>query len=125
MSNVLLIDDDPEIRFGLSRVIRRCGHSVIEASSGELGLEQLKNHPIDLVFCDLQFPSGMSGEDILNAIISTHSDIQVVMMSCAMDYDVREKMEQIGAAECVQKPFFKTQCTDIVNALIPNDKEAA
>jgi len=125
MSNVLLIDDDHEIRFGLNRVLGRCGHSVIEAESGEDGLKQLDTHPIDLVFCDIQFPTGMSGQDTLDAIIQSHPDVKVVMMSCAMDYNVREQMEEKGASECVQKPFFKEQCISIINTLIPNGQEAA
>jgi len=125
MANVLLIDDDREIRFGLNRVLARCGYSVIEATSGEYALEQIKNHTFDLVFCDLKFPTGISGEETLKAIIQSHPEMKVVMMSCAMDYDIRDHLKSHGAAECVQKPIFKTQCLDIVNALIPTDKEAA
>jgi len=125
MSNVLLIDDDHEIRFGLNRILGRCGHTVVEASSGEDGLERLANQPIDLVFCDLQFPTGLSGQETLDAIIQTHPDVKVVMMSCAMDYEVRAQMEDRGAADCVQKPFFKDQCLAILKSLVPNGQEAA
>jgi len=67
----------------------------------------------------------MSGQDTLDAIIQSHPDVKVVMMSCAMDYKVREQMEEKGASECVQKPFFKEQCLSIINTLIPNGQEAA
>ena len=109
----------------MSRVLDRCGHSVIEAASGEQGLEQIAKHSIDLVFCDLLFPSGMSGKETLDAIIRTHPKMKVVMMSCAMDYDVSEQLEKQGAAKSVQKPFFKDQCLEIVNELIPDDQQAA
>lgn len=125
MSNVLIIDDDNEIRFGLNRVLGRCGHSVIEAVSGEQALEQLANHSVDLVFCDLQFPTDMSGEDTLNAIIKSYPKVKVVMMSCAMDYDLRERLGSLGAAQCAQKPFFKAQCMDILDTLLKNDQQAA
>lgn len=117
MLNVLIIDDDLDIRFGLNRVLTRCSHTVVEAESGKQGLDALAREPFDLVFCDLRFPIGLSGEDTLRAILATHPMVKVVMMSCSMDLTEQQKLTSLGASDAVQKPFFKAQCIETVDKL--------
>ncbi len=125
MLNVLIIDDDTDSRFGLNRVLNRCGHAVKEAESGECGLAKLAEMPIDLVFCDLRFPTGLSGEQTLKAITSAHPDVKVVMMSCSMDYTAQQELKVMGASAAMQKPFFKDQCLRTLESLFPPNQQAA
>jgi len=125
MLNVLIIDDDNDIRFGLNRIMGRLGYDVVEAESGEAGLAALASGKFDLVFCDVRFPGGMAGDEILRTINADYPDVKVVMMSCAMDYSVRTEMKELGAADAMQKPFFKEQCLETVNALFPPLRKVA
>jgi len=125
MLNILVIDDDRDIRFGLNRTVRRCGYDVVEASSGEEGLELMASQKIDMVFCDLRFPRGLSGEQILEAIQQQYPDVKVVMMSCAMDYTTKTELQTLGASDSLQKPFFKEQCLATIHALFPPIQKAA
>jgi CheY-like chemotaxis protein len=58
---ILVIDDDAEIRYSLSRVLSSRGYAVSEAASGEQGIAMVKKgpHP-DLIFLDIRM-TGMSG----------------------------------------------------------------
>ncbi len=125
MLNVLIIDDDSDIRFGVNRILSRCGHTVKEAESGEEALACLSNTPIDLVFCDLRFPTKLSGTDILAAIAADHPRVKVVMMSCAMDYDLQKSLTDQGASATMQKPFFKAECIATISKLFPPLEKAA
>jgi len=125
MLNVLIIDDDKDMRFGISRILTRCGHTVQEAVSGEQAFEQLSKNSFDLVFCDLRFPGQLSGENILAGIINQYPELKVVMMSCGMDFDVKENLAKNGACAALQKPFFKADCEYLLSELFPAVKQAA
>ena len=53
---ILVIDDDPGILSGLSRLLRRDGHTVETADNGYQALERLPEHHYDLILCDLRRP---------------------------------------------------------------------
>jgi two-component system nitrogen regulation response regulator GlnG len=68
---ILIIDDDSEIRYSLSRVLSSRGYQVVEAPSGELGVAAVKKSPPDLAFLDIRM-SGMSGIEALQHIRSAN-----------------------------------------------------
>jgi CheY-like chemotaxis protein len=125
MLNILIIDDDADIRFGLKRIMSRCGHEVLEANSGDEGVFKLANEPVDVVFCDCRFPHGMTGEQTLAMIKAEFPQIKVVMMSCTMEYDAQQSFKQLGASDALQKPFFASECAATLSKLFPALKEAA
>jgi len=125
MLNVLIIDDDPDMRFGMKRIIGRCGHCSTEAESGDQALKCLSTDHFDLLFCDLRFPSGLSGTDILAEVSARFPNIKVVMMSCDMDYEARKTLLGMGASAALQKPFFKADCIELLSELFPLTQQAA
>ena len=66
--HILVIDDDAEIRYSLSRVLSARQYQVIEAASGEEGIAKVKHGPpADLVFLDVRM-GGMGGIEALQHI---------------------------------------------------------
>ena len=62
---ILVIDDDAEIRYSLSRVLSSRGYQVSEAPSGEQGVAMVKKGPFpDLIYLDIRM-TGMSGLEAL------------------------------------------------------------
>lgn len=55
-TDVLIIDDDDDVRELLSLVLRKCGYSVETAADGQEALERLASVQPDLIFLDLQMP---------------------------------------------------------------------
>jgi CheY-like chemotaxis protein len=71
---ILVIDDDAEVRYSLSRVLSGPGYQVIEAPSGEEGIALVKKGPApDLMFLDVRM-GGMSGIEALQHIRSASRD---------------------------------------------------
>jgi CheY-like chemotaxis protein len=70
VSRVLLIDDEPGIRFALRRFFERAEWTVLEAADGTIALETLRvlvaatEPPVDLVLLDLHLP-GVDGAELL------------------------------------------------------------
>jgi len=102
---ILVIDDDAEIRYSLSRVFSTRKYHVIEAASGEQGVALVKKGPApDLVFLDVRM-GGMSGIEALQHIRSTNPRQLVVLMTAFGTAQTAIEAMKYGAFDYVMKPF--------------------
>jgi DNA-binding NtrC family response regulator len=101
---ILIIDDDSEIRYSLSRVLSSRKYQVIEAGSGELGIAAVKKSPPDLVFLDIRM-GGMSGIEALQHIRSTNPKQMVVLMTAFGTAQTAIEAMKYGAFDYIMKPF--------------------
>jgi len=101
---VLIVDDDSEIRYSLSRVLSSRGYQVLEAPSGELGVAAVKKSPPDLVFLDIRM-SGMSGIEALQHIRSSNPKQMVILMTAFGTAQTAIEAMKYGAFDYIMKPF--------------------
>lgn len=102
MPRVLLIEDDPAVREGARLALRRQGHDVAAAGTGEEGLGRLGSFRPDVVVLDLMLP-GMSGLEVCRRI-RTDSQVPIIMVTAmGDDVDVVVGLET-GADDYVVKP---------------------
>jgi DNA-binding NtrC family response regulator len=102
---ILVIDDDAEIRYSLSRVLSGPGYQVIEAPSGEEGIALVKKGPApDLIFLDVRM-GGMSGIEALQHIRSASPRQLVVLMTAFGTAQTAIEAMKYGAFDYVMKPF--------------------
>jgi DNA-binding response OmpR family regulator len=102
MARILLVDDDRSIRDALSMSLRRAGHKVITAATGEDGLRRVEADHLDLVLLDIMLP-GRDGFDVCRAIRSS-GEMPVIMLTARDDpVDVIVGLE-VGADDYVTKP---------------------
>jgi len=101
---ILIIDDDSEIRYSLSRVLSSRGYQVVEAPSGELGVAAVKKSPPDLVFLDIRM-GGMSGIEALQHIRSTNPKQMVILMTAFGTAQTAIEAMKYGAFDYIMKPF--------------------
>ncbi len=101
---ILIIDDDSEIRYSLSRVLSSRKYNVLEAASGELGIAAVKKSPPDLVFLDIRM-GGMSGIEALQHIRSTNPKQMVVLMTAFGTAQTAIEAMKYGAFDYIMKPF--------------------
>jgi DNA-binding response OmpR family regulator len=64
----LVVDDEAGVRFFLEETLRRAGHSVSTAASGENALERLRETPFDLILLDLRLGGRVDGLRVLEAV---------------------------------------------------------
>lgn len=99
MLNILLVDDEPDVRISLGQVLREEGHAVDMVADAETALARLSAHPFDLVVSDVKLPKldGLSllkrvrgefpaTEVLLMTAYGTISDAVTAMKDSAMDY---------------------------------------
>jgi DNA-binding response OmpR family regulator len=102
VAEVLVVEDDAAVREGLQLALRRQGHVVRTAESGELGIEALVHHRPDIVVLDLMLP-GMDGFEACRRMRSS-GPIPIIMLTARSDdFDIVAGLEA-GADDYVAKP---------------------
>ncbi|GAA2594673.1 MULTISPECIES: response regulator transcription factor [Streptomyces] len=102
MPRVLIIEDDRAVREGVRLALRRQGHEVAAAATGEDGLEQLRTFQPDAVVLDLMLP-GMSGLEVCRRI-RLNDQVPIIMATArGDDTDIVVGLEA-GADDYVVKP---------------------
>ena len=105
ISTILIIDDDAEIRYSLSRVLGSRGYVVDEAGSGEAGVARIKAGPAPaVVFMDIRM-GGMSGIEALQHIRSASPKQIVVLMTAFGTAQTAIEAMKYGAFDYIMKPF--------------------
>ena len=101
--NILIVEDEKEIREGVSEYLAEVGYSVISAEDGMQAIELFKNNKIDLVILDIMLPKA-NGFVVLNKI---RQEINVpVIMLTAMSDDYTQIMSfDEKADDYITKPF--------------------
>ncbi len=102
---ILVIDDDAEIRYSLSRVLSSRKYTILEAPSGEQGIALVKKGPPpDLVFLDVRM-GGMSGIEALQHIRAANPKQLVILMTAFGTAQTAIEAMKYGAFDYVMKPF--------------------
>jgi DNA-binding NtrC family response regulator len=101
---VLVVDDEPELRRTLARVLSAEKMTVLTAVSGEEALDILSREAVDVALVDLQMP-GLSGLDLLAEARRRGSEVDVVIMTAHGDVDVAVRAMHAGAYHFLTKPF--------------------
>ena len=104
MLDVLLADDDPDVRESVGVALRCAGHRVTEATDGVDAVAILSDHVFDLAICDVCMPK-LDGHTLLRRIRRESPSTSVVMMtSFATVSDVVGSLRD-GAVNYLPKPF--------------------
>jgi CheY-like chemotaxis protein len=128
-SNILIADDDPDLRRIVARVLRRDGFAVTELASGwallgHLGSALVRpNHvlPPDLIIADVCMP-GFSGIEVLAGLHRRPWSIPVVLITASDDSHVSSEALRYGASAFLKKPFQITELQMLVRSLLERDK---
>jgi len=115
MKNILVIDDKEEIRTLIKAVLGNFGFSVLEAGSGQLGVQMLREQSPDLVICDVNMP-GMDGYETLSAVRETSATAPVpfILMTGLVSRDGFRRGMVCGADDYLVKPFTTDELIEAV-----------
>lgn len=103
---ILAVDDMPENRDLVSRLLGKAGHTVLTAESGEEALELLGTMGVDVVLLDLMMP-GIGGAEVLTRLKEDERlrATPVIMISGRQDMDQIISCIEAGADDYLLKPF--------------------
>ena len=110
---VLIVDDEPNLRKILAAQLARDGYDVMTAADGEEGLAMLREHHIDLVVTDLKMPK-IDGMELLRLALREDPDLPIVMITAHGTVDTAVEALKLGAFDYLTKPFDKDEVRQIV-----------
>jgi DNA-binding response OmpR family regulator len=115
-AQVLVVDDDDDLRAMVSKLLTRAGMSTIEAASGNEGLRKFFASRPDLVVLDVSMP-GMDGFEVLQRIRDL-SDVPVLLLTAHGVEMEKVRGLKSGADDYVTKPFGRQELAARVEALL-------
>ena len=106
MANILIIEDETQIRDNLVRFLKLEGHRVASAPDGLVGLEAARGDAPDLIICDFMMPR-MNGFQVLAALQDDPAmkTIPFIMLSASAEPERLQQAIALGARAYVTKPF--------------------
>lgn len=115
---ILLVDDNESVRKALSALLGLRNYSVLEAGSGEEGMEIAARHddPIHLLITDVMLPQ-MSGLQFADQFSAQHPDAKILFVSGATEDSVGEENLKPGTA-FLQKPVTMKVLVDKIRSLL-------
>jgi DNA-binding response OmpR family regulator len=115
--SILVVEDNPDLAFGLRNNLEIEGYTVDVAADGVTGLElALRNQP-DLVVLDLMLP-GLDGYRVLQALRQNGSHVPVLLLTARGDEADKVRGLKLGADDYVTKPFGLLELLARVEALL-------
>jgi phosphoserine phosphatase RsbU/P len=113
-SQVLVVDDDPDINRLLQVRLRNVGFAVRSAPDGETALELIKERVPDVVLLDISMP-GIGGLDVLDQIRELKLDVAVVMTTAFGSESVAVDALRRGADDYLRKPFEPAEFRAVID----------
>lgn len=112
-ANILLIDDDENLRRVTKYNLEKRGYSVIDRPDGESGLEAFVSEPFDVVICDISMP-GMNGIEVLGRVRELKPETEVVLITAYATVESAVDAMKKGAFDYVTKPFDREELAMVV-----------
>lgn len=122
--NILVIDDEQTMRDLLARTLNEAGYLVQQASTGERGIERIREGGIDFVILDIM----MAGQDGFSVCrqVREFSDVPILMLTAIAGSEA-DKINGLraGADDYLMKPFSRGELLARIEAILRRAKGAA
>jgi DNA-binding NtrC family response regulator len=106
-AKILIIDDEPGMRWVLEKLLKEEGYSVVKAADGMEGINKLTSD-ISMILLDYKMP-GISGLETLDRIMTRHPEMAVIFMTGHSSMPVALEALKKGARAYVTKPFHLSE----------------
>lgn len=116
MGNILIVEDDPNIRKLVRVNLVKRGYRVSEAEDSFQAMALFQEQAVDLVLLDLVLP-GLSGVDVC-LWIRARSDVPIIVLSARLEEDLKVAALDAGADDYVTKPFGQEELLARVRAFL-------
>ena len=123
MFSILVIEDDPNTRRLMSRVLSRGGYEPITAQDGEDALAVMDRQHVDLILLDIMMPR-MDGYEFTKTVRESGCDIPILMTTAKQTMPDKRRAFGLGADDYMVKPIDEEELLLRVSALLRRAKIA-
>lgn len=117
--NVMIVDDDIQIRSIAAFILKRCGYTVYQCESGESAIKTYQHmsrngEPVDVVLMDLTLRGGMEGLEASRAIWKFDPGARIIVSSGSVTDDVQRTFVDQGFFAILPKPYEANELSEAV-----------
>lgn len=123
MFNILIVEDDKNLRKLIGTVLKQNGFNVLCANDGEQALEVLDSTKADLIICDIMMPN-MDGYELTESLRWSNYNMPILMITAKETLEDKRKGFLSGADDYMVKPINTDEMLLRVNALLRRSKIA-
>lgn len=117
MSRILIVEDNPDLAFGLCGNLELEGYQIFIATTGKAGLQEARRQDADLIILDVMLPE-MDGFEVLRQLRKTNSAVPVLMLTARGEELDKVRGLRMGADDYVTKPFGLMELLARIEALL-------
>jgi DNA-binding NtrC family response regulator len=114
MSTILIVDDDAPTREAIEAGLKRLGHELMTAGTGDEALEKVRQFPVDLAIIDLKLPD-ITGTELFGALRLLRPEAMAVMISGHATVEEAVSALKRGIYDFITKDFRMHELRKVVN----------
>jgi CheY-like chemotaxis protein len=120
--SILVVDDEPDIRDLLGRMLKAAGHQVVCVGNGLEATKAMTQHTIDVVLTDLLMPD-KDGIEVITEIRRKYPAVRLIAMSGGGHVPRGQYLhiaKGLGAHALLAKPFERQELLDAIASVLPS-----
>ena len=121
MFNILIVEDDKNLRRLIGTVLKQNGFNVFSANDGEQALEILESTKADLIICDIMMPN-MDGYELTSSLRDAEYNMPILMITAKDTMEDKRKGFISGTDDYMVKPINIDEMLLRINALLRRSK---
>ena len=116
--DILVVDDEPELREQLRRLFTREGHRVLTVPDGRGAIDRASTDRYDIVLLDVALGDGLDGYDVCRTLRERRNVVPIIMLT-ALDSEADAVLGlEAGADDYVTKPFGPAELRSRIRAVL-------
>jgi two-component system, NtrC family, sensor kinase len=117
---ILVVEDEPALRFLVRKIIQRYGYSVIEAKSGReaLAIWERQKQQIDLLLTGIVMPEGISGKDLAKTLLSENPDLKIIFTTGCDRNANEENFSFTEGFNLIRKPYAPRALAEMIHSCL-------
>ncbi|WP_073265679.1 response regulator [Cryptosporangium aurantiacum] len=117
MGRILVVDDEPDLRFLLRRIFTRAGHEVTEAGDGAAALASVYEARPDLIVTDMTMPV-MGGVELIRRLHADPTTATIPILAVSGDWQLA-----VDADATLAKPYQRAELLSVADDLLRKGRE--
>ena len=117
MFNILVVEDDKNLRKLMTTVLKQNGYNVLNAEDGEQALAVIDASHVDLVISDIMMPK-MDGYTLTDELRQSNNSLPILMVTAKETFDDKKKGFSMGTDDYMVKPIDMDEMLLRVTALL-------
>ena len=104
---ILIVEDEPVLREMARDILKNCGYTILEASSGKnaLAVWERRTRQVDLLLTDMMMPEGLSGVDLAERLLLHQPGLKIIFTSGYAANEISPEAIAKTRAQFLQKPY--------------------